>query len=83
MKQTITVEQFQKLTPNQQIKLPLNYPCLLSIGEMIELLSDKQINHTFFALENIIQNGTNILIREEYKNMELCDILWEEVKRTL
>jgi hypothetical protein len=53
---------------------------LLDIGQMIELLGDKWVEKVYYALENIVDGGCDIL--KNYEG-ELCDALWEAVKEIL
>lgn len=55
---------------------------LLSIGQMIEFLVEKT-NHKF---DDILYEGTNWAVYYGYgstKRIELCDALWEAVKKVL
>lgn len=88
MKQHITKEQLAELTPEQSLKLYdfISKSCamLLTIGQMIEFLSDKHDNFTIgkissWYIDLDISDGSH----DVYDVMELCDALWEAVKKVL
>lgn len=98
MKQHITIEQLNELslkgkrklfermlrTKNFEANLLWVESPLLTIGQMIEFLSDKHDNFTIgkissWYIDLDISDGSH----DVYDVMELCDALWEAVKEEL
>lgn len=81
MKQHITIAQWDEITNRQKDVLD-DYGCKddwrMNIGQMIEFLGS-DINDFIFHSGG----GWTIILKEEYYNEELCDLLWEAVKYKL
>ncbi len=97
MKQHITIEQLNELSKKGkrkfsswcQKKFDLNKDEAkrLSIGEMIEFLSEQKVYSNDFKeqvkVNRLVCDRTNSKIHIGWNDIELCDALWKAVKEVL